>query len=54
MIDRVYSYANAIRERVFVPVPGVDQDGDGIADQMAIEIIRPRHGSSATPARRTD
>ena len=37
----VFSYANAIRERVFIPVPGVDQDGDGVIDRVAIDIIRP-------------
>ena len=37
----VFSYANAIRERVFIPVPGVDQDGDGVTDQIAIDIVRP-------------
>jgi len=37
----VFSYANAIRERVFVPVPGVDQDADGADDRVAVDIIRP-------------
>ena len=37
----VFSYANAIRERVFIPVPGVDPDGDGVTDQVATDIIRP-------------
>jgi X-Pro dipeptidyl-peptidase len=37
----VFSYANAIRERVFIPVPGVDSDSDGIPDEMSIDIIRP-------------
>lgn len=41
----VFSYANAIRERVFIPVPGVDQDADGIPDQMSIDIIRPAETS---------
>ena len=36
-----FSYANAIRERVFIPVPGVDQDGDGITDNVAADIVRP-------------
>ena len=30
----VFSYANAIRERVFIPVLGVDQDADGILRLM--------------------
>ena len=42
----VFSYADAIRERVFIPVPGDDQDGDGITDQMSIDIIRPAETSS--------
>ena len=37
----VFSYANAIRERVFIPVPGVDQDADGVFDRVSIDIIRP-------------
>ena len=37
----VFSYTNAIRERVFIPVPGVDQDLDGVVDRTAIDIIRP-------------
>jgi X-Pro dipeptidyl-peptidase len=39
--DAVYSYADAIRERVWVQVPGVDQDGDGVDDRVALEVIRP-------------
>src|SRR5262245_33199249 len=42
----VFSYANAIRERVFIPVPGVDQDGDGVTDQVAIDINRPQETNS--------
>src|SRR5215472_4852022 len=37
----VFRYADAIRERVFIPVPGVDQDADGLPDTMSIDIIRP-------------
>jgi X-Pro dipeptidyl-peptidase len=36
----VFGYADAIRERVFIPLPGVDQDGNGEADRTAIDIIR--------------
>jgi X-Pro dipeptidyl-peptidase len=36
----VFSYADAIRERVFVPIQG-RQDGDGVTDQMSIDIVRP-------------
>src|SRR4051794_24579558 len=38
----VYSYANAIRERVWVPVPGIDSNADGITDRVALDIIRPQ------------
>ena len=37
----VFSYAAAIRQRVWVPVPGVDQNSDGIIDRVALDIIRP-------------
>ena len=37
-----YSYADAIRERVFVPIAGVDQDQDGVTDRVAIDIVRPQ------------
>src|SRR5690242_8999441 len=37
----VFSYAAATRERVYIPQPGIDQDGDGVADRIAVEIIRP-------------
>src|SRR4051794_33957781 len=42
----VFSYVNAIRERVFIPVTGVDQDADGTTDQVAIDIMRPAETSS--------
>src|SRR3954467_10486419 len=42
----VFSYADAIRERLFVPVPGVDQDSDGLTDQVAIDIVRPLETNS--------
>jgi X-Pro dipeptidyl-peptidase len=38
----VFSYADAIRERVFIPVAGVDQNADGVVDRVAIDIIRPK------------
>jgi X-Pro dipeptidyl-peptidase len=38
----VFSYADAKRERVWVPNTGVDQNGDGIIDRIAIDIIRPK------------
>ena len=37
-----YSYQDAIRERVFVEVPNVDQDQDGRNDRIAVDIIRPK------------
>ncbi len=37
----VYSYANAIRERVFIPAQGIDQNGDAVTDRTALDIIRP-------------
>jgi X-Pro dipeptidyl-peptidase len=37
-----FSYTDAIRERVFIPVPGVDQDRDGVVDRTAIDIMRPK------------
>src|SRR5690606_27717291 len=48
----VFGYADAIRERVFIPVAGVDQDLDGDDDVTAIDIIRPRASDSdlAVPA----
>jgi X-Pro dipeptidyl-peptidase len=36
-----YSYSAALRERVYIPQFGTDQDADGVADVIAIEIIRP-------------
>jgi X-Pro dipeptidyl-peptidase len=38
----VFSYADAIRERVWVPNAGVDQDDDGVVDRIAIDIVRPK------------
>ncbi len=38
----VFGYSDAVRERVFIPLPGVDQDMDGLADRTAIDIIRPK------------
>jgi X-Pro dipeptidyl-peptidase len=37
----VFSYADAIRERVWIPVPGIDQNSDGVTDRVAVDIIRP-------------
>jgi X-Pro dipeptidyl-peptidase len=37
----VYSYANAVRESVWVQTP-LDNDGDGVPDRIAVDIVRPR------------
>ncbi|MFF4182607.1 Xaa-Pro dipeptidyl-peptidase [Streptomyces sp. NPDC001691] len=37
----VYSYENAIREAVWVDT-GLDGDGDGRGDRVAVDIVRPR------------
>ncbi|WP_369374806.1 Xaa-Pro dipeptidyl-peptidase [Streptomyces sp. cg36] len=37
----VYSYANAIRESVWVDT-GLDEDRDGRTDRVAVDIVRPR------------
>ncbi|MDF3302738.1 Xaa-Pro dipeptidyl-peptidase [Streptomyces tropicalis] len=37
----VYSYANAVREAVWVDT-GLDLDGDGRTDRVAADIVRPR------------
>jgi len=37
-----FSYPDAIRERVTIPVNGVDQDGDTFADEVSVDIIRPK------------
>ena len=39
---KTYSYQDAKRERVFIPVAGVDQDNNGVTDRVAIDIIRPK------------
>jgi X-Pro dipeptidyl-peptidase len=38
----VFDYATAIRERVFIPVPGLDSDGNGVIDRVSIDIVRPK------------
>ena len=38
----VFDYQQAIRERVYVPQPGIDQDRDGVDDRIAADIIRPK------------
>jgi X-Pro dipeptidyl-peptidase len=38
----VFDLNQATRERVFIPQGGIDQDGNGADDKVAIEIIRPK------------
>jgi X-Pro dipeptidyl-peptidase len=38
----VFDLTQATRERVYIPQPHIDQDGDGVDDKIAIEIIRPK------------
>src|SRR3954470_18264806 len=42
----VYDYKAAIRERVFIPQPGIDQDHNGKDDFVTADIIRTSEGSS--------
>lgn len=42
----VFDYNEAIRERVFIPQPGIDQDADGVTDKIAIEVIRPKQSGA--------
>ena len=37
----VYSYQNAVRESVWVQT-SLDNDGDGVPDKVAVDIVRPR------------
>ncbi|MGQ4364884.1 Xaa-Pro dipeptidyl-peptidase [Streptomyces sp. SAS_272] len=37
----VYSYENAVREAVWVDT-GLDSDGDGRTDRVAVDVVRPR------------
>jgi X-Pro dipeptidyl-peptidase len=43
----VYDYRAAIRERVFIPQPGIDQDRNGSDDWITIDILRPSEGSAS-------
>ncbi|GAA1689277.1 Xaa-Pro dipeptidyl-peptidase [Fodinicola feengrottensis] len=42
----VYSYANAIRESIWVDT-SLDNDGDGSPDRVAIDIVRPSEAAQA-------
>src|SRR5215213_4744359 len=43
----VYDYKTAIRERVFIPQPGIDQDRNGQMDWVTADIIRPAASSAS-------
>ncbi|MBG0851001.1 Xaa-Pro dipeptidyl-peptidase [Streptomyces spinoverrucosus] len=40
----VYSYENAVREAVWVDT-GLDADGDGESDRVAVDVVRPREAA---------
>ena len=42
----VYDYKTAVRERVFIPQPGIDQDRNGADDWVTADIIRPAEASA--------
>src|SRR6185436_14850735 len=46
LTDPVYDYATAIRETVYVETT-LDNDGDGTADKVVADIIRPREAATA-------
>ncbi|HYQ64918.1 Xaa-Pro dipeptidyl-peptidase [Actinophytocola sp.] len=41
----VYDYANAIRESVWVTTR-LDNDGDGVPDKVAVDLVRPREAAA--------
>src|SRR3954447_7526808 len=43
----VYDYTQAIRERVFIPQPGIDTDGNRQMDWVTADIIRPNTADRA-------
>jgi X-Pro dipeptidyl-peptidase len=43
----VYDYKSAVRERVYIPQPGIDADRNGIDDWVTADIIRPAEGNAA-------
>src|SRR5689334_6979417 len=38
----VFDYDQAVRERVYIPQPGIDQDGVDGMDWIAVEVMRPK------------
>ena len=43
----VFDYTQAVRERVFIPQPGTDQDANGRMDFVTADIIRPKESGPA-------
>ena len=43
----VFDYTQAVRERVFIPQPGIDQDANGKMDFVTADIIRPKESGPA-------
>ena len=41
-----FDYDQAIRERVYIPQPGIDQDRDGAPDWIAVEVMRPKESGT--------
>ncbi len=46
--EAIYDYTAAIRQRVLIPQPGIDQDANGAPDKITIDIIRPS-GATEVP-----
>ncbi|MEV6523244.1 Xaa-Pro dipeptidyl-peptidase [Longispora sp. NPDC051575] len=44
--EPIYSYTDAIREAVYVETP-LDNDGNGVRDTVAVDIVRPREPAQA-------
>src|SRR4051812_25411723 len=42
----VYNYRSAVRERVFIPKPGIDEDDSGRDDFVPADILRPAEASA--------
>jgi X-Pro dipeptidyl-peptidase len=42
----VYNYKTAVRQRVFIPQPGIDADRNGADDWVTADIIRPAEASA--------
>src|SRR5690348_6350315 len=43
----VYDYKTAVKERVFIPQPGIDTDRNGADDWVTVDILRPAESSPA-------